>query len=307
MELSGIGIHAPESIIKGDFYALRRELIYYQALGFSSVEISPHVLGIIYNGSLNRKNVAELIDTLKAFSFEYIIAVPESVNFMDCRSDDGTSHQIFLACLEFAALLESAPLVVYRAGRYNPQNIPDDSQKKALWERERAMLSSLGEIAKSYSVTIAIENTESYRDLDQYCYAESLMDLAKMAASINHPMVGVSLDIGRAYLAARHHGFNLLQQLTAIAPFITYMSLNDNFGKCSPYGSKDYYQLAVNGYGNLQLPPRLGEIPLETILHHLSGYKGTLTLRINPQHRQHYGYALKTTQETIKTVKSVNF
>lgn len=304
MAVGGIGIHAPEVILKGDLYALRHELIYYQALGFSSVELSPHIFGTIYNGSLNRKNVTELIAELKEFSFEYIIAIPDSVNFMAPHSDR-LDHQVFLSCLEFAALLGRSPLVIYQAG--HSQEPLTENQQKTLWERERALLSSLGEIAKSYGVLIAIENCAAYADIDHYSYAESLDRLINMAAAVNQIQVGVSLDIGRAWLAQRRHSFDLTQQLTASIPYLMHVAVNDNFGKCSLYAQHDYDNLAVTGCGDLQLPPGMGEIPLTSLLSLLGDYQGTLTLRLNAHHRQHFGYALQKLQSAAGMIKAVNF
>jgi sugar phosphate isomerase/epimerase len=124
------------------------------------------------------------------------------------RSPAATDRQGFLASIEFTAAL-GATVMVYHAGRYLaeedfllvPQPYPSAAEQEAQWDREREELCALGDAAAQCGVTIAVENARPYLNAPHYCYAESLVKLTAMVSEVNHPNVGVTLDIGHAYLS----------------------------------------------------------------------------------------------------------
>ena len=65
MKIAGFAINADAGLIDGSLYTLRRELNYYQQLGFPFVELAPHGLGVVYNGILHQQRAGHRGSTTK--------------------------------------------------------------------------------------------------------------------------------------------------------------------------------------------------------------------------------------------------
>ena len=65
-----------------------------------------------------------------------------------------------------------------------------------MWDLERTLLQEMGAVAAQAGVTIAVENARPYLDASPYCYGEFLQSLAEMIVQVNHPRVGITLDLG---------------------------------------------------------------------------------------------------------------
>ena len=242
-------------LIDGNIATLRKELALYQELGFPFVELAPHGLGAIYNGKLNQRRLKELEHLLREYSLRYTVHGPNPLNLMN-ENPGNIEWDMFTASLEFAGAIGAA-IMVYHAGRYLPEEnflLPrridyTPQEKKRLWEQEKTSLRKLAEIADRYKVTIAVENARPYLDCQHYSYGELLAELGRMVREVGHERVGITLDMGHAYLTACHYGYDLLQEIASIAPYIKHIHMHDNFGRCAASSERKQYEMAAAGRG----------------------------------------------------------
>lgn len=308
MKVTGIAINADATRLDGDLNSLRSSLDYYRKLGFSHVEIAPHGVGVIYNGKLFKQRMDELLDILADYNFQYTVHGVNPLNLMNQRAWN-VERQAFLSSLEFAAALGS-PIMVYHAGRYIPEEdflLPEQAKLtpydlKDMWNLERSLLKEMGEIAEQLNVTIGVETARSYLDVSPYCYAEYLNDLVKMVEEVNHSRVGITLDTGHTYLAANHHGYNLLEGIKLIEPYIKHIHLHDNFGKSSASYERKMHEMAAMGRGDMHMPIGWGTVPAMDILACLPNYVGIITLELRSRYYNYAGEALQNAYALLKVV-----
>jgi sugar phosphate isomerase/epimerase len=272
MKVTGIAINANAARLNGDLNYLRSSLDYFSELGFSHIEIAPHGAGVIYNGNLIKHRMNALLNHLADYDFRYTVHGVNPLNLMNQKAGN-VEKQAFLSSLEFAAILGS-PIMVYHAGRYVPEEnllLPErtkltPSDLKDMWNLERSLLQEMGEIADQLGVTIGVETARPYLDASPYCYAEFISELVKMVEEVNHPRVGITLDTGHTYLAANHHGYNLLEGIKLMASYVRHIHLHDNFGKPSASYEWKTTEMAAMGRGDMHMPVGWGTVPASDIL-----------------------------------------
>lgn len=307
MRIAGIAINADAGLIDGNLKILRRELDYYQELGFTCVELAPHGVGAIYHGRLIQKRMQELLPILREYPFCYAVHGPNPMNLMS-EEPDHIEWQMFLASIEFTQAV-GAQIMVYHAGRYWPEekfldrgmSCRTPQEKKALWEQEETLLSRLADIAGQAGVTIAVENARPYLDAANYCYAESLAELGRMIRSVNREQVGITLDVGHAHLAACRYGFDLVKEVGSIAPLVKHIHLHDNFGHTCYSTERKQYEMAATGRGDMHMPIGWGNIPAAEVLAGLGDYRGLITLELRPRYREYYQEALDNAFRLVGT------
>lgn len=298
MDIRGFAINADAGFIDGNLDLLKRELAYYRESGFSHVELAPHGVGAIIGGRLERERLREVQALLAGQPLGVVVHGPNPLNLMG-REPGAANRGGFLASIEFTAAV-GATIMVYHAGRYLaeedfllvPQPYPTAAEQQDLWDKEREELRAMGDAAAQYGVTIAVENARPYLNAPHYCYAESLVKLAAMISEVNHPNVGVTLDMGHAYLSARRYGLDLCEGIVAVGPLVRHIHLHDNFGRCCHSYERKQNEMAVMGRGDMHMPIGWGEVPAREIFARLSHYNGVVTLEMRPRYRDHYREAL---------------
>ncbi|TWH45536.1 sugar phosphate isomerase/epimerase [Sporomusa sp. KB1] len=305
MKIKGIAINADASVIDGSLAVLQRELDYYQEQGFSYVELSPHGVGAIYGGRLDRTRMIELKELLARYPFRYTV---HGLNPLNLMAADPVNRIGFIASLEFTAAV-NAEIMVYHAGRYIPEedfllatrHNPTSQERASMWQQECAGLREMGQLADQFGITIAVENARPYTNISDYCYAESLEALAKMVREVNHSQIRVTLDTGHAYLAACHYGYDLLPSVTQLAPYVRHIHLHDNFGRASTSWERKQHELAGMGRGDMHMPIGWGDVPAQEIISRLPNYQGVITVELRPRYREQYRRAMLTTQALVKS------
>lgn len=305
MNIKGIAINADASFLDGNLSLLEKELAHYHEIGFSHVELAPHGVGAIVGGRLAKERLREVTALLAAQPLGVVVHGPNPLNLMNQRPDS-VDREAFLASIEFTAAVGS-PVMVYHAGRYLaeeefmlvPQPRPTPLEMQAMWDKEARQLQELGPVAAAAGVTIAVENARPYLNAPRYCYAESLVKLAKMVKDVDHPNVGVTFDFGHAYLSARHYGFDLCEGIAAVSPFIKHIHLHDNFGRCCHSYERKQPEMATMGRGDMHMPIGWGDVPARQIFSRLTHYSGFVTLELRPRYRANYREALNATRRML--------
>lgn len=305
LQIEGIAINADAARLDGSLEMLRSELDYYGELGFAHVEIAPHGAGVLLNGGIHQEQMKRLLQVLRAYPFRYTAHGPNPMNLMN-REALELEKRMFRASLDFTAAI-GASVMVYHAGRFLPEEkfqLPaQDSLTPAyiqgLWDLECGLLQELGNDAAKCGVAIAVENARPYLDASPYCYGEFLASLAAMVQQVNHPQVGITLDLGHAFLASCHHGYDLLEGVAAVAPHVRHIHLHDNYGRCCASYEKKQGELLATGRGDLHMPIGWGAVPAREAFTRLHDYRGVVTLEIRPRYRAFYPEALAAARSLL--------
>jgi len=287
--IKGWGINADAAWLENSLDSLVRALGSFVEQGFRYVEVPVHGVGAMAGGKLIMDRVREIRRVLRRFPLGYTVHGPNSLNLMDLENL-AWQKQALRESLVFAAAIESE-ILAYHSGRYLPEEAfhlpagkraPSHEDREYLLKVEREALLDLAEEARRLGVTIGLENARPYLDGSPYCYAEQLGLLVQQVAAVNHPRVGITLDVGHAYLASRFYRFNFLDAVTAAAPYVRHLHLHDNFGRVTASLENKQAELMAAGRGDLHLPIGWGEIPAAEVFDRLGGYSGVVLHEIRP-------------------------
>jgi len=316
-----IGINVDGSYLGGRLDVLERTLVEAEALGYDCAEVSGYGVNAVINGRLHRERVSRVKAITRRFSLAYTVHGPCDLNL--CLGEPhGVEEQALAAYLEFCAEIES-PILVYHSGLvflheayWGLKPLPDQATMQAWRDNEVAALQRLASRAEALGVTIAMENRDPHlwevatlarhglpmRALTEYHPGLLIEEVNRQLAAIGHPHVGMTLDFGHAYIAARVCGFDFLEAVSLAVPYVKHIHMHDNVGKLCGYSSSQGERLPL-GQGDLHLPPGWGEIPLREALERLPEYEGIITLEIRPRYHDHLEEALQTARDLVASVR----
>jgi sugar phosphate isomerase/epimerase len=194
--------------------------------------------------------------------------------------------------------------------------LPDDEMLEAGRLREVSALGELLPLAAEHGVVVAMENRDPHpweiatllrsgrlpAHLVTYHSGLSIPHLVRQVNEVNHPNLGLTLDLGHLILAANVCGFDYLEALREAAPHVRHIHGHDNFGRLGSVFD-DLHARIPYGDGDLHLPPGWGIIPHLESLAQLVDYEGLYVLEIRPRFSGHFAEALQTTRNLIREVQ----
>jgi sugar phosphate isomerase/epimerase len=184
---------------------------------------------------------------------------------MDLTSH-GLQRDVLEASLRFAEDI-GAEVVVCHAG----QRVGARDARHSIVDQlsaERSALREAGDLAGELGVTIAVENYYPEQPILRgavYDYSVWPSQLAEQISAVDHPAVGICLDVGHAAIAAGFFAFDLVEECAAVAPLVRHVHLHDNLQKTNLTGEPQASEHTAYGLGDLHLPPGRGNIPLEDL------------------------------------------
>jgi sugar phosphate isomerase/epimerase len=229
------------------------------------VEVWPENLGLILGGRLDPNRLRAVGELLLEAELAYTVHAPLEVNLMDLTSHS-LQRDVLDASLRFAKGI-GAGVVVCHAG----QRVGARDARHSMGDQlsaERFALREAGDLAGELGVTIAVENYYPEQPILRgavYDYSVWPSQLAERISAVDHPAVGICLDVGHAALAAGFFGFDLVEGCAAVAPLVRHVHLHDNLQKTNLTGEPQVSEHTVYGLGDLHLPPGKGTIPLEDL------------------------------------------
>ena len=246
-------------------FGLTEDLASSKRAGADFVELMPHDLGVILGGDLDSSRLRPIQELLLEANLAYTVHAPLEVNLMDLAARD-VQRDVLDASLRFAGGI-GAEIVVCHAGQRIASRDARYSFKEQL-AAERRALREAGETAGELGVTIAVENY--YPELPVvrgavYDYSVWPSELAEQISAVDHPSVGLCLDVGHAALASGVFGFDYFEECAAAAPLVRHVHLHDNLMKTNLLGEPPVSEHSVYGLGDLHLPPGRGVVPLEDL------------------------------------------
>ncbi len=262
MAFRSVGINQPWKR-PDSLFGLAEDLEASKRAGADFVELMPHDLGVILGGNLDSSRLLPVQELLLEAGLAYTVHAPLEVNLMDLAARQ-VQRDVLDASLRFAGSI-GAQIVVCHAGQRIASRDARYSFKGQLAVERRA-LREAGETAGELGITIAVENYYPELPLVRgavYDYSVWPSELAEQIASVDHPAVGLCLDVGHAALAANVFGFNYFEECNAAAPLVRHVHLHDNLMKTNLLGEPPVSEHLVYGLGDLHLPPGMGTVPLE--------------------------------------------
>lgn len=326
MHITGVSINADSERLSGSLVRLEEDLDYFLECGFDGVELSADGLDAILGGRLNHTQVDRIQAIAGRYPFVYSVHPPNRLNlaFPQRRPDGGSDlaleKEVFRACLAFCAAV-GARVLVYHSGlialydyAFDLGPLPGPDELEAGRAQEVAALRELLPLAQQLGVVVGMENRDPHpweiaalrragrpdSDLTTYHAGLTVPALLQQVAEVDHPSLGLTLDLGHLYLAAGQCGFGYLDAVRQAAPCVRHVHAHDNFGRLGGVYSGLSSRLPY-GDGDLHLPPGWGSIPHLESLAALDGYEGLYVLEIQPRLRVHLAEALQASRALINS------
>ncbi len=233
--------------------------------GVDFVEVWPENLGVILGGRLDANRLEAVGGLLEEAGLAYTVHAPLQVNLMDLTSRD-LQRDVLDASLRFAKGIGAETVVCHAGQRFAARDARHSMEDQLA--AERAALREAGGLAEELGVVLAVENYYPERPILRgavYDYSVWPSQLAEQISGVDHPAVGICLDVGHAALAAGFFGFDLIEECAATAPLVRHVHLHDNLQKTNLTGEPPVSEHTVYGLGDLHLPPGRGTIPLEDL------------------------------------------
>ena len=264
MAFRSVGINHP-----GDCSNLPRSLELPKDAGADFVELLLPDLGVILGGRLGESRMARVSRSLSEVDLSYTVHAPLEADLMDLGQQE-LQKEILMSSIRFAGEIGGSTVVCH-AGRRVASRDARFRLKDQL-SAERAALREIGDLAEELDVTVAVENYLPDRSVligEAYDYSTWPSDLAEQISAVDHPAIGICLDVGHAALAASFFGFDYLEECAVATPLVRHVHLHDNLEKtCASVDPADYGDL-IYGVGDLHLPPGHGSIPLAELFRHV--------------------------------------
>ncbi|MDP9440063.1 MAG: sugar phosphate isomerase/epimerase, partial [Actinomycetota bacterium] len=248
---------------------LAEDLGTLEGAGPDFVEVWPQNLGIILGGRLDTNRLRAVGELLLGADLAYTVHAPLEINLMDLTSP-GLQRDVLDASLRFAKVIGAEVVVCHAGQRLGARDARHSME--AQFSAERSALREAGDLAGELGVTIAVENYYPERPILRgavYDYSVWPSRLAEQISTVDHPAVGICLDVGHAALAAGFFGFDLVGECAGIAPLVRHVHLHDNLQKTNLTGEPPVSEHTVYGLGDLHLPPGSGTIPLEDLFNRM--------------------------------------
>jgi len=243
---------------------LHGELTFFHDLGYDAVEISPDAFDLIFCGRLHSPLVNDVVPVLERHGFRYSVHSPAALDLRDLR-DHELQVQMAESVVEFCRLIHAEVLVLHFE-----QQSADPAVEAAFLDATRR----LADRAQDQRLRIGVENIE----------VERLAPVLEFVRRVDRPNVGLTFDVGHAFLAARHFGFDYLEAVRAARPLLIHLHVTDNFGRYDPlrlenftlYRTQRSRDIFPVGRGDLHLPVGWGAIPYDETFAALRGYQGSV-------------------------------
>lgn len=317
MRIHRLGIDIPDMQVDGSRRVLVEALEQAQSLGFTLAELSIPSLNVIMNGELISQRVEAIQQAIAPFDLRYSVHAPGRTN-LAFRPDPDLEYRVLEASVRFCGAI-GAEVLVYHSGlqaldaaRTGLAPLPSDDELAQGAEREAAALRRLAPIAADEGVTIGMENGDPHLweyavllqqgkapdELAKYHARMRTSALVEQAEAVNHPNIGITLDLGHLYLATQALGENYLEAIAAAAPWVCHLHVNDNFGKLDLGVDYEGYRLPY-GEADMHLPPGWGAIPYAEAFARLDEFEGDIVLEIKSRYREHLDEALANTRRVL--------
>jgi sugar phosphate isomerase/epimerase len=317
MQIDHIGFSFSAPAGFGALRKLEEGLDHLGKLGYTLIEINPQPFAIIMNGEIRRRQLENFGAVLRNFSLRYSI---HGYNRLNLAYDP--RHELckaIMRCQIEICQAVGAQRLVYHSGLQALDDLHNGVRATPLSEeelddgarREAAAFQELAPLAEDAGVVVGMENGDSHRwehalmarfglpreALLRHHARLQIAPIVRQLEAIDHPAVGMTLDIAHLHIAAHDMGFSYLDAVAEAAPWVVHLHANDNFGKLDT-GFDSEPERWPYGEADIHLPPGWGSIPYVEVFRRLPDYQGDLVLEIKA------GFA-DYLDESLETMKAI--
>ena len=244
----------------GDISALSDQIRRLKEAGVDSLEVPIYETDLICGKRINLPELKILKNTLLDQDIAYTVHGELSVNLMDQENFD--SHkEVLKRDIEVSGEIQATHLITHFGQTtnkvYENQNIYESHLNK-----QQDCYAELGDYAKQYNVTLAIENLFPFT-FDNYAPLPN--EIALQLNKINHPNVKCCLDISHAYINCTYRNAHFIDEIKKMAPLSEHIHMHDSFGLIERIWAYVPAEYTSYGQGDLHLPLGWGDIPFEKI------------------------------------------
>jgi sugar phosphate isomerase/epimerase len=318
IQIGEIGIAMSAAPGRGKFERLEQALGWVQELGYRLVEVSIGPFALILDGELRRAGLDDFRAVLANFDLRYTVHGYNRLNLAyDPRHE--LCKRIMQCQIEIAGAV-GAKCLVYHSGLQALDQVRHGVRRTVLSDEELiegakqevSALKKLADAAADAGVMIGMENGDSHQWEHQVMAQfglprEALLKhharlaigpIVQQLEAIDHPAVGMTLDIAHLHIAAHDMGFDYLDAVTEAAPWVCHLHANDNFGRLDT-GFDNEYERWPYGEADIHLPPGWGSIPYAEVFGRLGGYAGDLILEIKGGFADEFAESKTTIQNIL--------
>jgi sugar phosphate isomerase/epimerase len=280
----GIGISAHKRA--NDLSDFAAELDMVEALGVEAIELPTYDMDIVIGGRIRRPQLEALKRACSGRSVAYSAHGPLAINLMDEPWRLGRHFDVLLASMEVAAEVGAVNYVVHSG----LMPVQQGDGIEAAYERQRAMLSKAGDVARDMGLILCVETM--FGGFDGRVHASTPARLARELQLIGHESVVATIDFSHSYLMLDHAGrrADFLDEIVALAPFGRHLHVHDSFGRQDDIWMYTDGERLAYGHGDLHLPVGWGDIPWGDLISRCEFPDGVL-FNIELEHRYWYAAA----------------
>jgi len=320
MKIQGIGKDVSDGYIDGRLERLELCLQYYAELGYTVAEVPITGTSVVINGKLLESRVQRVADILAKYDFRYTVHAPNRTNLAYGNHHD-LEKSVLTASVEFCQIIGAKRLVYHSglqaldAAHSGPVMLPSDDDLRRGKEQEITALMEIAPIAADANVVIGMENGDPHlweyalmqqnsrqsHELAKYHARLRIAPIVEQLEAINHPNIGMTLDLAHLHLATHALGDDYLEAVELASPWVRHLHINDNFGKLDVGFNSEKDRLPY-GEADLHLPPGWAVIPFAEAFAKLGNYEGDIILEIKERYWDHFGEALHNTQQILQSV-----
>lgn len=235
-----------------DMVEMSATLTMAERLGADVVELSLADEDIVVGCKIIPDRLRRLKDIIKNHALRYTVHGPGYVNFM-ATDDFDRNKRLCRTFLELCGEIGAKSMIMHTGYCMHD----DEAVTEDCYAQQRDAFHEMGEVARSYGVTICVENI--------YDYAEGMRTasptkLANEIREIGHPNVVATLDFGHAAIQCTIDQLDYVKECRAMAPQVRHLHVHDNFGLPPNYNNLARgAEAAAFGYDDLHLPIGYGD------------------------------------------------
>ena len=313
MQINNIGIAFGLAAGPRRWARLEEGLGWIADQGYQLVEMNPHSLAVIVNGEIRPDVLADYVAVLKNFDLCYTI---HGLNRLNLAYDPRRELcQQIMRCQLAVCRAVGAGVLVYHSGLQAldlvqagvRRTLLSDEELSAGAQLEVTALQALAPLAADAGVVIGMENGDSHQwehnlmaqfgqpraALAKHHARLQIGPIVRQLEAIDHPNVGMTLDIAHLHIAAHDLGFDYLAAVAEGAPWVKHLHANDNFGRLDQGFDNEVDRWAY-GEADIHLPPGWGSIPYAQLFQRLPTYQGDLILEIKSGFADFFKESLQT-------------
>ncbi|MBN1934033.1 MAG: sugar phosphate isomerase/epimerase [Anaerolineae bacterium] len=285
---------------------LECQLDHFRMIGFKLIEIDITPFHLIINGQIHQPSLNAFLAVIRNFDLSYTVHGLLRLN-LAYDSRHALCEQIMRSQIEICRAAGASRLV-YHSGlqaldevRYGVrQTLLSDDELAEGARYEVEAFRRLAPLAADAGVTIGMENGDTHRweheqmarfglpreALSKHHARIHIMPIVCQLEAIDHPNVGLTVDVGHLYIAARDMGFDYLTAIKRAAPWLKHIHLSDNFGRLD-WGFDQESDRWAFGEADVHMPPGWGEIPYREVFARWPDYHGDMIIELKPSFFDH--------------------